>query len=257
MLLRCLVVVENPQQARMIKIIGGFLLLLRFADWPYEISTYYLSLSATNNESFQPAADQPVVCYVAWEPGVLYLGFIADTLANLFFGGLFLYRLRKHLAEYRWVTHYGDNLDDRIEKLARKSLICLIIGICCNLVMNLLKITSYIGAASDDLTCYFNIAESTLVVEALRGDPYKAASDYVCENCGIQMTAKSHANSKHSKFSKLSSMNRTAVDLEQQVDEVDKVEEVDEAQSIDIPDITSSSVNGLVQASSMKDSQLS
>ncbi|RUS14203.1 hypothetical protein BC937DRAFT_94188 [Endogone sp. FLAS-F59071] len=36
--------------------------------------------------------------------------------------------------------------------------------------MNLLKITDYIGNATDDLTVYFHIVESTLVVEALRND---------------------------------------------------------------------------------------
>ncbi|RUP04645.1 hypothetical protein BC936DRAFT_140537 [Jimgerdemannia flammicorona] len=93
LLLRCLIVFEKPQQIRMIKIVGSVLLLLRFADWPYEVGTYFISQRDIIDNAHQPAnSNDLVVCYIVWEPGVLILGFIGDTLANLFFGGLFVYR---------------------------------------------------------------------------------------------------------------------------------------------------------------------
>lgn len=92
-----------------------------------------------------------------------------------------------------------------IERIARKSLICLALTFVVNLAMNLLKVTTFIGVHSDvssllpttmqqrnltwidsqAFTVYFEIIESTLLVEALKNDGSHKSSPHViyCEGC--------------------------------------------------------------------------
>lgn len=100
----------------------------------------------------------------------------------------FRYRLRKHIREFEWVSNNGNKKHNTIERIARKSLVCFILGLCTNLAMNLLKITDYLGNASDALTVYFHIVESTLIVEALRNDRIEMPNpNPLCSGCGVAM----------------------------------------------------------------------
>jgi hypothetical protein len=51
--------------------------------------------------------------------------------------------------------------------------------------MNLLKVTMFLGTESDAFTVYFQLIESTLLIEALRNDSVmKAESNaLICESC--------------------------------------------------------------------------
>jgi hypothetical protein len=72
-----------------------------------------------------------------------------------------------------------------IENIARKSLICLALTFVVNLIMNILKVTTFIGSESDAFTVYFELIESTLLVEALRNDSSMRAgpNTSICESC--------------------------------------------------------------------------
>jgi hypothetical protein len=72
-----------------------------------------------------------------------------------------------------------------IEDIAKKSLICLILTFFVNFAMNLLKTTYFIGDRSDAFTAYFEIIESTLLVEALRVDYTRLPDQSFCEHCGM------------------------------------------------------------------------
>ncbi|CAM0140861.1 unnamed protein product [Umbelopsis sp. WA50703] len=129
-------------------------------------------------------------CWATWGSGVLILNFIGDTLANLFLSGLFVRRLYKHLQiQTNMIVNQRSAL---VEYIARKSLVCLILTFLVNLVMNLLKITSFIGDRSDAFTPFFEIVESTLLVEALRVDHenLKIHQNF-CESCGFVIAASS------------------------------------------------------------------
>ncbi|CAM0142082.1 unnamed protein product [Umbelopsis sp. WA50703] len=51
--------------------------------------------------------------------------------------------------------------------------------------MNILKLSQFLGDYSDALTPFFEIVESTLLVEALRFEPEKMGSHAYCQNCGM------------------------------------------------------------------------
>ncbi|RUS14204.1 hypothetical protein BC937DRAFT_94189 [Endogone sp. FLAS-F59071] len=94
MLLRCLIIIDDFQTRRIIKIVGIFLLLLRFADWPYELTTYTDLFQNTNGgDHVDVDAADVNICWVTWTSGVLILNFIGDILPSLFLGGTFVYKL--------------------------------------------------------------------------------------------------------------------------------------------------------------------
>ncbi|RUO95479.1 hypothetical protein BC936DRAFT_143937, partial [Jimgerdemannia flammicorona] len=146
--------------------------------WPYELLTYQQSfLSAGTSVNRQVTSDGDVAaCQIVWNKYVLYLNFVGDTLASLSFGGIFVQRLRSHISAARWIT--TNSKSNLVEQVARKSLWCLIFSLAANAVMNILKITNYIGDSSDNLTVYFQLIESTLIVEALRADEICSATSY-------------------------------------------------------------------------------
>lgn len=181
MLKRCLIL-ESSQYSRLIKFTGIFLILVRFADWPYELTFH----------NIQAKMDLPIesgqTCWATWGSGVLILNFIGDTLANLFLSGLFVRRLYKHLQiQTNMIVNQRSAL---VEYIARKSLVCLTLTFLVNLIMNLLKITSFLGDRSDAFTPFFEIVESTLLVEALRVDHenLKIHQNF-CESCGFVIAA--------------------------------------------------------------------
>ncbi|KAG1441486.1 hypothetical protein G6F56_011458 [Rhizopus delemar] len=72
-----------------------------------------------------------------------------------------------------------------IGNIAKKSLICLTLTFVVNLTMNLLKVTTFLGTESDAFTVYFELIESTLLVEALRNDSSMRAgpNTSICGSC--------------------------------------------------------------------------
>ncbi|CAO3672253.1 unnamed protein product [Umbelopsis ramanniana] len=182
MLRRCLIL-ESTRHARLIQIVGIILILVRFADWPYELTFH----------NIQAQMEQPIesgqTCWATWGSGVLILNFIGDTLANLFLSGLFVRRLFKHLqVRTNMIVNQRSQL---VEYIARKSLVCLILTFLVNLTMNLFKLTSFLGDRSDAFTPLFEIIESTLLVEALRVDHENLHSNHFCESCGFIIAASS------------------------------------------------------------------
>ncbi|CAO3663798.1 unnamed protein product [Umbelopsis vinacea] len=182
MLKRCLIL-ESSEHSTIIKITGIVLILLRFADWPYELTFH----------NIQAKMDLPIqsgqTCWASWGSGVLILNFIGDTLANLFLSGLFVRRLFKHLqVQSSMIVNKRSAL---VEYIARKSLICLILTFLVNLLMNLLKITNFLGDRSDAFTPFFEIVESTLLVEALRVEHENLNNNHFCESCGFIIAASS------------------------------------------------------------------
>lgn len=180
MLKRCLIL-ESSRHSRLIQIIGIILILVRFADWPYELTFH----------NIQAQMEQPIesgqTCWATWGSGVLILNFIGDTLANLFLSGLFVRRLFKHLkVRTNMIVNQRSQL---VEYIARKSLVCLILTFLVNLTMNLFKLTSFLGDRSDAFTPLFEIIESTLLVEALRVDHENLQSNHFCESCGFIIAA--------------------------------------------------------------------
>ena len=69
--------------------------------------------------------------------------------------------------------------------VVRKSLLCFILTFLVNLIMNILKISLFLGNQSDALTVFFEIIESTLLVEALRFEPERMGHHDYCQNCGV------------------------------------------------------------------------
>lgn len=123
------------------------------------------------------------ICWVQWGAGVIILNFVGDVLANLFLSGMFVRRLYLHIRLSKSVMTRQNRL---IEHIARKSLMCLIFTFVINLAMNLLKLTHFLGDRSDAFTVYFELIESTLLVEALRVDETSKYSDQsICDNCGM------------------------------------------------------------------------
>ncbi|KAH8552747.1 hypothetical protein BGW37DRAFT_423880 [Umbelopsis sp. PMI_123] len=182
MLRRCLIL-ESIQHARFIKIVGIILILIRFADWPYELTFH----------NIQAQMDEPIesgqTCWATWGSGVLILNFIGDTLANLFLSGLFVRRLFKHLqVQTSMIVNQKSQL---VEYIARKSLVCLILTFLVNLIMNIFKLTSFLGDRSDAFTPFFEIIESTLLVEALRVDHENLNNTNFCDSCGFIIASNS------------------------------------------------------------------
>lgn len=104
--------------------------------------------------------------------------------------------MRKHLTAVKWVR--VNSKTNLVEKVARKSLYCLIAGLVLNTVMNVLKISNYLGTHSDDLTVYFHLAESTLIVEALRADKIQEVnSSTFCDNCGTPLSVRDKTSRHH------------------------------------------------------------
>ncbi|SAM03854.1 hypothetical protein [Absidia glauca] len=110
-----------------------------------------------------------------WGPA----GLSGDAIANLFLSGMFVRRLYKHIRS----TQSSTPQNQMIEYIARKSLTCLALTFFVNLAMNLLKVTTFIGEYSDAFTVFFELAESTLLVEALRVDDQLKAT-VGCSQCG-------------------------------------------------------------------------
>ncbi|KAI8072993.1 hypothetical protein BC940DRAFT_126975 [Gongronella butleri] len=167
-----LIILESGRNAMWIKIVGVCLIIVRFADWPYE-----LAVREVDNKG---VTAQDGYCWAQWEMNVLILNFVGDALANLFLSGMFVRRLYKHISSTK-NTNTPQN--QMIEHIARKSLVCLILTFFVNLTMNVLKVTSYLGTYSDAFTVYFELVESTLLVEALRVDEH-IRSAVGCSHCG-------------------------------------------------------------------------
>lgn len=107
---------------------------------------------------------------------MIILNFIGDALANLFLSGMFVRRfedinevvvwgfwLTKSIIDNRLYLHIRmsrtvmTRQNRLIEHIARKSLICLTFTFVVNLIMNLLKITMFIGDRSDVSRCIPNL----------------------------------------------------------------------------------------------------
>ncbi|KAI9486303.1 MAG: hypothetical protein EXX96DRAFT_548580 [Benjaminiella poitrasii] len=186
-----LVVLESDKHSRRIKIVGILLITLRFADWPYELAFHSLQQEIMNQQ-----VESGSNCLAQWGKGVIILNFVADILANLFLSGMFVRRLYTHILNSRKVMSHRNQV---IEYIARKSLICLILTIVVNLAMNLLKVTNFVGNRSDTFTAYFEIIESTLLVEALRVDYTRLPEQSFCEHCGMVLN-NSYGNDERHKF---------------------------------------------------------
>ncbi|CAO3673077.1 unnamed protein product [Umbelopsis vinacea] len=171
--------------------IGVCLIVIRFADWPFELA--YRSI--VFKVSSQSATDGQT-CWASWGTGVVLLNFVGDVLANLFLSGLFLGRLYQHYKTQKGLTTTQNPL---IGIVVRKSLYCFILTFIINLIMNILKISMFIGNQSDALTVGFEVIESTLLVEALRFEPEKMGTHAYCQNCGIIVDSKQyrHKQSNH------------------------------------------------------------
>ncbi|KAI7907534.1 sulfate transporter family-domain-containing protein [Cokeromyces recurvatus] len=152
--------------SRWIKIISVLLIGLRAADWPYELAFHTIQ-----QHIIKEAPQSGSQCWAVWGEGVIILNFVGDALANLFLSGMFVRRLFIHIHTSKSLISYRN---ETIERIAQKSLICLAFTFLVNLAMNLLKITMFIGEHSDAFTVYFEIIESTLLVEALRNDGYQS-----------------------------------------------------------------------------------
>ncbi|KAG2180574.1 hypothetical protein INT44_003578 [Umbelopsis vinacea] len=206
MLLRVLVICDFKYN-RAITVVALCFLLIRFADWPFELA--YRSI--VNKVSSQTATDGQT-CWASWYvvtfphavfsngdwernpafsnattyynrgTGVVILNFIGDVLANLFLSGLFLMRLYQHYKTQKGMTTSQNPL---VGIVVRKSLLCFILTFIVNLIMNILKISLFLGMQSDALTVFFEIIESTLLVEALRFEPEKMGHHAYCQNCGM------------------------------------------------------------------------
>ncbi|KAI7879581.1 hypothetical protein K492DRAFT_195877 [Lichtheimia hyalospora FSU 10163] len=174
-----LIILESDRHSLWIKAIGITLIAVRFADWPYELA-FQNVVHDIMNQQIQAGG----TCWVQWGNGVIIFNFVGDSLANLFLSGMFVRRLYLHIRMSKTVMSRQNRL---IEHIARKSLICLIFTFVVNLAMNLLKITEYIGDRSDAFTVYFQLIESTLLVEALRVEGVPSSGQPVCENCGLAL----------------------------------------------------------------------
>ncbi|KAG0175369.1 hypothetical protein DFQ28_000956 [Apophysomyces sp. BC1034] len=204
-----LVILESDRHALWIKVAGGFLIALRFADWPYELAFYSLQADIMKQEVLLGAT-----CLTQWGSGVIVLNFVADVLANLFLSGMFVRRLYMHISTSKSLMSQHNRV---IEYIARKSLLCLTLTFVVNLTMNLLKVTEFMGDRSDSFTVYFQLIESTLLVEALRVDYTRLPSQAFCENCGMAIR---YLRSKGTSDSAKRSKSRTdeqneAIDLKQ------------------------------------------
>ncbi|KAI9316860.1 hypothetical protein BX666DRAFT_1858642 [Dichotomocladium elegans] len=172
-----LIILESDRHSRWIKIVGVVLIGLRFADWPYELAFRPLQEHIATQK-----LQEGGTCWAQWGAGVIILNFVADSLANLFLSGMFVRRLYIHIQFSKTVITRQNKV---LEHIARKSLICLILTFVVNLAMNLLKVTNFVGDRSDALTAYFELIESTLLVQALRVDHTHLPAQNICENCGM------------------------------------------------------------------------
>ncbi|CAO3627785.1 unnamed protein product [Cunninghamella echinulata] len=182
-----LIILEADHHSLWIKVVGIFLIIVRFVDLPFELAMYQI----TNRENHTTLLGDS--CWATWQTSVLILNFIGDALANTFLSGMFIKRLYKHINTTRASTPQNQ----MIEYIARKSLICLILTFFVNLIMNLFKITSFLGSYSDAFTVYFELIESTLLVEALRVDENLRAN-VGCSHCGKSSGNHNSNNKKHS-----------------------------------------------------------
>ncbi|KAI8099347.1 uncharacterized protein BX664DRAFT_321052 [Halteromyces radiatus] len=171
-----LIILESDRHSRWIKLVGLLLIGVRFADWPYELIAHQLNTDTSNSQSIFTGGS----CWAQWQLGVLIVNFIGDAVANIFLSGMFVRRLYKHI---RSTQSSGTPQNKMISYIARKSLLCLILTFFVNLAMNLLKVTTFLGEYSDAFTVFFELAESTLLVEALRVDDQLKAT-VGCSQCG-------------------------------------------------------------------------
>ncbi|KAI8646502.1 hypothetical protein BD408DRAFT_410339 [Parasitella parasitica] len=181
-----LIILELDRYSRCIKAIGVLLITLRAADWPYELAFHSIT-QRMMNQTPQSGSQ----CWAEWGAGVIILNFVGDALANVFLSGMFVRRLFIHINLSRSLISHENKV---IGRIARKSLLCLAFTFVVNLGMNLLKVTLFIGDHSDAFTVYFEIVESTLLVEALRNDGNDGNMPHVyfCEGCQKEITHKSH-----------------------------------------------------------------
>ncbi|KAI8063267.1 hypothetical protein BC940DRAFT_243517 [Gongronella butleri] len=170
-----LLILESDKNSRWIKIVGFVFILIRFADWPYELAF----LPEENALQSSQLATEGTTCW-AMANGVIILNFIGDCLCNLFLSGMFVKRLYSHIRRSRKVMSHHNCI---IEYIARKSLIYLALTFVVNLIMNIFKITMFLGDRSDAFTVYFAIIESTLLVEALRVDHPGIRDQNSCQQC--------------------------------------------------------------------------
>ncbi|SAL96721.1 hypothetical protein [Absidia glauca] len=170
-----LLILESDKNSLWIKVVGISLIALRFADWPYELAFLPVEQSILDTSSASGTT-----CWAIWANGVIILNFIGDALANLFLSGMFVRRLYVHIRRSKKVMSHHNCV---IEYIARKSLICLALTFVVNLIMNIFKVTMFLGDRSDAFTVYFAIIESTLLVEALRVDHPGLRDQSTCQQC--------------------------------------------------------------------------
>ncbi|KAG0787401.1 hypothetical protein G6F26_010112 [Rhizopus arrhizus] len=183
-----LIILELDRYSRWIKAIGVLLIGLRFADWPYELA--FISIQQA---IMAQSPNNGATCWAIWGKGVIILNFVSDSLANLFLSGMFIRRLFVHINHSKTLSSPHSQL---IEKIARKSLLCFAFTFVVNLTMNLLKVTMFLGTESDAFTVYFQLIESTLLIEALRNDSVmKAESNaLICESCHKELSRSAGQN---------------------------------------------------------------
>ncbi|KAI9498707.1 hypothetical protein BDB00DRAFT_738109, partial [Zychaea mexicana] len=174
-----LIILESDRHSLWIKIVGILLITVRFADWPYELAFVTIQQNIMNQQ-----IQSGGTCWAQWGQGVIIVNFVGDALANLFLSGMFVRRLFLHIQLSKRAMSRQNRL---IEYIARKSLMCLIFTFVVNLAMNLLKVTTFLGDRSDAFTVYFQLIESTLLVEALRVDYTRVPNQAFCENCGMEI----------------------------------------------------------------------
>lgn len=185
-----LLILETDQNSRWIKMFGFLLIAFRFADWPYELAFYSIQ-----QELMDQQVESGANCLAAWGTGVIIVNFVSDSLANLFLSDMFVKRLYVHIKRSQSVISHRNKV---IEYIARKSLLCLAFTFVVNLVMNVLKVSNFMGNRSDTFTVYFQVIESTLLVEALRIDYTYLSDKSFCEHCGMIINSGSHKKSNSS-----------------------------------------------------------
>ncbi|CEP11111.1 hypothetical protein [Parasitella parasitica] len=181
-----LIILELDKYSRWIKAIGVLLITLRAADWPYELAFHSIT-----QRMMDQAPQSGSQCWAEWGAGVIILNFVGDALANLFLSGMFVRRLFIHINMSKSLMSHQNKV---IERIAQKSLMCLAFTFVVNLAMNLLKVTMFLGDHSDAFTVYFEIIESTLLVEALRNDGNYVDTSHVyfCEGCQKEISHEGH-----------------------------------------------------------------
>ncbi|KAI8888059.1 hypothetical protein K501DRAFT_173969 [Backusella circina FSU 941] len=169
-----LIVIESDKNSFWIRVTGIFLILMRFADWPYEMAFHTLQ-----DKLMDQTLEVGSTCLAQWGTGVIILNFISDALANLFLSGMFVRRLYIHIRSARSIMSHRNKV------IMRK-----ILKDYYNVSFFFFKFILFFfffffTFTTLAFTVYFEIIESTLLVEALRIDYTRLPNQAFCEHCGM------------------------------------------------------------------------